>query len=104
MIFFSSYQGATPEIYMRCIEDCVGTTVISGTELESFIQAYGQFYPSIEFTSEISEDHLTCLDGGITINDGVLSTSIYYKTTDKHAYLRYDSHHPKKCIPFLSIS
>ena len=49
---------------------------------------------------------LSFLDLTITINDNSITTSIYYKPTDAHSYLRYDSSHPpstKKAIPYSQL-
>ena len=102
-MFFSTYQGKTPEVYKRYIDDCWGTTILSRSELESFINGFNQFHPSIEFTYEISDTGLSCLDVDMRVLDNTITTSVHYKPTDKHAYLRYDSHHPLKCrnsIPY----
>ena len=43
------------------------------------------------------------LDIETSIIDGKIETSVHYKPTDKHAMLRWDSHHPQSCresIPF----
>ena len=67
------------------------------------LRPFNEFHPSIEFTSEISSTGLSCLDVEMRIKDNAISTSVHYKPTDKHAYLRYDSNHPLKCrdsIPY----
>ena len=46
---------------------------------------------------------MSCLDVAMKVHNGDIVTSVHYKPTDKHAYLRYDSHHPLKCrdsIPY----
>jgi hypothetical protein len=43
----------------------------------------------------------------MSVESDKISSSIFYKPTDSHSYLRYDSHHPKTCkdsIPFSQFS
>ena len=101
--FFSTYTGKVPELYTRYIDDCFGATVLKRSELDTFILAMNSFHPSVKYTWEISDVGLPCLDVNIRNEKERIVTSIHYKPTDKHAYLRYDSHHPLKCknsIPF----
>lgn len=101
--FMNTYNGPIPEVYKRYIDDCFGTTLLDRADLVAFIEAFNCFHPSIEFTYEVSEEGLSCLDVSMTIVDNSIETSVHYKPTDKHAYLRYDSHHPLKCrtsIPY----
>ena len=58
---------------------------------------------SVDITYEISETSIAFLDVVFCISGDRITSCIYYKPTDSHSYLRYDSHHPKACrdnIPF----
>ena len=68
------------------------------------IYCLSQFFPpGSKYTAEISENSSTFLDIKLSINDNGLSTSVHYKPTDSHSYLRHSSSHPqhvKNAIPF----
>ena len=102
---FRLYTGPTPSLYKRFIDDCFGSTTSSEQDLVSFIDFASNYHPSIKFTYEVSSSSLPFLDILISIVPGEdkLSTSVYYKPTDSHAYLNYTSSHPpstKDSIPF----
>ena len=99
------YQGRAPDLYKRFIDDCFGVSTSSEQELVDFINFASNFHPSIKFTYEVSSSSLPFLDILISLVPGEdkLSTSVYYKPTDSHAYLNYTSSHPpstKDGIPF----
>ena len=57
----------------------------------------------IKFTWTISDEKVECLDVSIYLEGQNIKTSIFYKPTNTHSYLSYDSHHPLACrnsIPF----
>ena len=52
---------------------------------------------------ECSDTQLLFLDGLVKLNDGRISTDIYFKPTDTHLYLNFKLCHPKHTkvnIPF----
>ena len=68
-----------------------------------FINFVQNFHPAVKFTYENSEKSVTFLDMKISVKQGTLTTSVYYKSTDSHSYLDYRlSHNPstKNSIPF----
>ena len=99
------YKGATPDLFRRYIDDCVGVWTGERCELMSFINFVGTFHPSLKFTHEVSDSSLAFLDIQlkITPDNKAISTSVHYKPTDSHSYLLYSSSHPsatKRAIPF----
>ena len=70
-----------------------------------FLSILNAMDPAIEFTLEESEsatvhgkrvERLNFLDIMIMIDeDGFIHTDIYYKATNSHDYLHYDSFHPE---------
>ena len=103
--FFESYTGPVPEVYIRFIDDTEGTTVMERSDLEKFIEAFGNFHPAVGITSEISETSMDTLDLIVSVNeDGTLSSSIYYKPTDAHSYVHYSSNHPRSCLNSIPYS
>ena len=60
-------------------------------------------YTSFQYTFTVSEVSANFLDIKLCVKADAISTSVYYKETDSHAYLKYGSSHPKSCknaIPF----
>ena len=101
--FRGSYTGLTPELYKRYIDDGMGATTIPRADLEKYIEAFNMSLGSVDITYEISETSIAFLDVVFCISGDRITSCIYYKPTDSHSYLRYDSHHPKACrdnIPF----
>ena len=98
-----SYNKPTPELFKRYIDDGLGATSLTHSELTDFISYIDNFHPAIKFTYDISDTSITFLDLQIELHQGQLSTTIHYKPTDSHSYLDYNSSHnpsTKNSIPF----
>jgi hypothetical protein len=54
-------------------------------------------HPTIKFNHETSRNNISFLDTYTTCENGIMSTDIYNKPTDKHQYLSPQSCHPKHC-------
>jgi hypothetical protein len=103
---FNSFTGTKPDLFKRYIDDCVGACSCSIEELQDFINFVCNFHPAIQFTHETSATHLPFLDIKVSIVDDHLSTSVFYKDTDSHSFLTYNSSHPPACknnIPYSQI-
>ena len=101
------------DYFLRYIDDGF---IIWRSELDRkrFEEIMNNLHPSIKFTFESGELvelqdgtmvlKLNFLDISILLHpDGSIETDIYYKDTNTHDYLRYDSHHPthvKNNIPY----
>ena len=62
-----------------------------------------ELHPKLKFTLEKSDSSVPFLDVMISIENGNIQTDIFYKQTDSHNFLRWDSCHPKHTkmnIPF----
>ena len=94
---FADYMGPLPELYKRYIDDVFGATSDSEHELQSFIDFVSSYHPAIKYTFTVSEKNLSFLDIECQINDGRIHTSVFYKPTDAHCYLNYNSCHPESC-------
>lgn len=104
-LFHRQFNGPIPVLRKRFIDDIFGATTMSEEQLLSYIEEFNSFNPSIKFTHEISRNNIAFLDVTLKVNTvtSKIDSSIYYKSTDSHAYLQYDSYHPKKCkdsIPY----
>ena len=88
---------SSPGTYKRFIGDLFGVSSDSEEELESFINFVSSYHPAIKYTFNITQDSLSFLDINCTITDGKISTSVFFKPTDAHCYLNYESCHPSSC-------
>ncbi|KAK7087139.1 hypothetical protein V1264_021228 [Littorina saxatilis] len=101
-----AYTAPVPEFYRRFIDDGLGVTCLSLEDLHSFIEFLQNFHPAIKIKITrfpVSRSCVNLLDISLSISDGVLSTSVFYKETTTQAYVHFDSSHPpatKRGIPF----
>ena len=87
----------------RYIDDNIGISTSTKNELEDFMQYVNVFHPSLSYTYDASDTSDNFLDISISITKHGLTTDIFYKDTDTHSYLRYESAHPPSCkkgIPY----
>ena len=99
----ATYQGPLPELYKRYIDDCFGATTLTENEFLNYYNYAQNFHPSISFTYELSTEKVTFLDIDISLVNDSFETSVHYKTTDSHSYLKYSSSNPistKNSIPY----
>ena len=97
------YTGNKPIMFRRYIDDYVGIRTSTMKELEDFMQYVNDFHPSLSYAYDISDTSVNFLDISISITQQGLTTDIFYKDTDTHSYLRYESAHPPSCkkgIPY----
>ena len=93
-----TYPGTRPIMLGRYI----GISASTKKE-EDFIQYVNYFHPSLSYTYDISETSVNFLDIYISMTQHGLTTDIFFKETDTHSYLRYESTHPTSCeisIPY----
>ncbi|XP_069172811.1 uncharacterized protein [Procambarus clarkii] len=97
-VFFESqrtrYQGRPP-IYYRYIDDIFGIMIGPPENLSAFHTWANSIHPNLRFTMEHNARDLSFLDTTISINTATrrLETKAYYKSTNLHTYLQYDSSH-----------
>ena len=100
------------EMFLRYIDDCF-TPWPRDLDINTFKDTLNQLHPDIQFTMEkcisYTEDgktyqRINFLDIMIILcDDGKIITDIYYKDTNTHDYLNYESAHPthtKNNIPY----
>ena len=98
-----TYTGTKLIMLRRYIDDYFGISTSTKNELEDFMQYVNDFHPSLSYTYDISDTSVNFLDISISMTHHGLTTDIFYKDTDTHSYLRYESAHPPSCkkgIPY----
>eukprot|EP00061_Rhincodon_typus_P001496 g14958.t1 len=95
---FCYYTGTISHLFLRYIDNFIGTALCSHKELEQFSNFTNTFHPNLKFTWTISDTSLSFLDLSIPISGDCLETNIYFKPTDSHSYLDYTSSHPPSCM------
>ena len=91
------------EFWKRFIDDIFLLWLGSEEELDTFLTFLNTIHPTIKFTHTSSKETVSFLDISISLKNGYLSTDLFTKPTDSHAYLLYNSCHPshvKRNLPF----
>lgn len=87
----------------RYLDDCFIVWNSGDNNLKTFKEILNELNPDIKFTAEESLDRISYLDILLTKQDEVIMTDIFYKPTDTHQYLHFNSCHPrhtKRAIPY----
>ena len=104
--FFSSYSGPSPSLYKRFIDDLVFFFSLPAHEIDFFLDKFTKIHPSLKFSINISHESIPFLDTTLIIlpDSPRIRTSMYYKETDAHAYLDYNSCHSKALLNSIPYS
>ena len=97
---FAQYIRST---WKRYLDDCFIFWTKSQEDLQNFHQILNNLHISMKFTKEASKNELPFLDILIIKEGRKIITDLFYKKTDSHQYLVFDSCHPshtKRNIPF----
>ena len=78
----------------RYIDDIFFIWNHSKDELNKFLENLNKFKNNLKFTYEISKDNINFLDLNVSIRESQLVTDLYFKETDRHQYLHFQSSHP----------
>ena len=92
--FLSGYP-YKPLAYYRYIEDIFIIWSHSLDLLHDFINSINNQHSNIIFISNISTTSVNFLHVTIDLHGGNISTKAYTKSTDTHAFLSYNSFHPR---------
>lgn len=100
--FGSDYSKYIESHFLRYLDDCF---IVWPTKwnIDDLDKELNHLHPSLHFTKETSEHELPFLDILVLLKDGKIETDVYYKPTDTHQYLYYNSCHPrhtKNSIPY----
>lgn len=102
--FLKSFSGPKPFFYVRYIDDILGISDMTLDQLETFFDEFNDFHPRIKFTHEVSDSGVNFLDCTFKITSTGISSSVYYKPTDTHSYLDFESNHPPRCLQSIPYS
>jgi len=92
-----------PVFWRRFIDDVFFIWTDGEESLKEFMALMNSFHDTIKFTFSWSDSQVNFLDVNVMLNNGVISTDLFCKPTDKHQYLFHTSCHPNSCkrgIPF----
>ena len=90
---FLKNEQIQPWIWFRYIDDIFFIWTASEKGLDEFLNRLNSFHPNLRFTHERSRESLNFLDVIVKIQQGEFVTDLYYKSTDRHQYLHFDSCH-----------
>ena len=101
--FSTEYTKYIIEHWKRFIDNCL-ITWKKNENLDLFEEILNNLHPSIKFTKDTDDDRIPFLDLlVIKTAEGKIETDIFYKKTNAHRYLCFESAHPRKIkrnIPF----
>ena len=75
-----------PYFWRRFIDDVFFIWTEGEKSLLEFIERMNSFHNTIKFTVDWSYSPVNFLDTSIVLNDGLITTDLYSKPTDKHHY------------------
>ena len=90
---FLKSEQIQPWIWFRYIDEIFFIWIASEKELDEFLNRLNSFHPNLRFAHERSRESLNFLDVIVKIQQGEFVTDLYYKSTDRHQYLHFDSCH-----------
>jgi hypothetical protein len=92
------------DCWKRFIDDIL--VLWRGTEegLLQFTTFLNSIHPTIKFTMTSSHSQISFLDILLKLRNGFITTDVYSKPTDAHAYLHFSSCHPRHCVENIPFS
>eukprot|EP00061_Rhincodon_typus_P013799 g40394.t1 len=100
---FFAAQDLQPMLYTKYNDDIVFLWTQSKESLKQLHSDINKFHLTIRLTTDHSSNSISFFNTRISIKDGHLSTSLYYKPTDNLMKLHFSSFHPKhtkEAIPY----
>ena len=91
-------EGTTKYIidnFKRYLDDVFILWQLSHDDKEKFHEILNRLHPDIKFTCERNGNKIPLLDILVTKIGNKINTGIYYKPTDTHLYLPFNSCHPR---------
>ena len=91
---FLTTQNLKPWVWLRYIDDIFYVWTHGEEKLYDFLSCLNESHPNLKFTYEYSIERINFLDVIVKNERDEFVTDLYYKATDWHQYLHYDSCHP----------
>ena len=91
------------ENWFRYLDDCFIIWKKEFGDVKNFYDILQNIHEDIKFKIDISVENISFLDINVTKKNCKLETDIYYKITDTHQYLHFNSCHPrhtKRNVPY----
>ena len=102
--FFETHKGPRPDFFRRYIDDLLFMFSCTPRQAKLFLNSFSELDSDLQFTwSSPDLAEVPFLDIKLKAEGDRVSTSVYSKETDTHAYLLYSSFHPRsllKSIPY----
>ena len=86
-----------PNVWQRYTDDIFFIWEHGEELLKEFLNEINSFHSTIKFTADWSKEKVNFLYVEVTLNNGVLSTNLFVKPTDKHQFLDPTFCHPYYC-------
>ena len=84
--------------WLRYLDDCFVIWKDSFGDITNFHQFLNNMNDKIKFTLECNKNKLNFLDVCVYKEDEKIETDVFYKPTDSHNYVSFNSNHPKHII------
>ena len=81
--------------FLRYLDDCFIVWPHTKYNLDEFSHELNSLHPKFKFTKETSLKEISFLDIRAYIENNTIFTDIFYKPTDTHQFLPFDSCHPR---------
>ena len=86
-----------PIVQWRYIDDIFFIWEHGEESLKEFINEFNAFHSTIKFTADLSKEKVNFLDVEVTLQNGILATDLFVKTTDTQQFLDPTSCYPYHC-------
>lgn len=97
------YSNFIKNNFLRYLDDCFIIWPNNKYEIDEFTKILNNMHKNFNFIKETSATNIPFLDIEIQLESNIITTDIYYKATDTHQFLPFNSchpHHTKTSIPY----
>ena len=100
---YKCQENSKPRIWFKFIDDIWGIFSGNSKNFQKFVEYLNSVHETINFTEEFSSIEINFLDVTTFRNGQEILSRLYYKPTDSHSYLEFNScppPHNKTSIPY----
>ena len=91
----SEFGTYVEQSFLRYLDDCFIIWPHSKWDVDLLATELNNLHPSLKFTQECSPSEIPFLDILVYLKNNAVYTDLYYKPTDTHQYLHFNSCHPR---------